>query len=130
VFLDQHVRDGIVVGDGWDQRLHERLRWADAVVCVVTPAYVASTWCSAEVGIAMSRGSRLLPVRARPKAVHPLLSAAQYADLTEDPARTRAALVEALRRVDAAGVPGGRMIADARCCPSRTATPDQRDRPR
>ncbi|MGH3822526.1 MAG: TIR domain-containing protein [Pseudonocardiaceae bacterium] len=103
VFLDQHVRDGIVVGDDWDQRLHERLRWADAVVCVVTPAYVASTWCSAEVGIAVSQGSRLLPVRAKPKAGHPLLASAQYADLTDDPARARAALAEALRRVDDAG---------------------------
>jgi hypothetical protein len=62
VFLDQDVRDGLVVGKEWAQQLHERLRWADAVVCVVTPAYVASTWCAAEVGIAVSRGSRLLPV--------------------------------------------------------------------
>ncbi|MGH3900456.1 MAG: TIR domain-containing protein [Pseudonocardiaceae bacterium] len=103
VFLDQHVRDGLVVGDEWAHRLHERLRWADAVVCVVTPAYVASTWCSAEVGIAVSQGSRLLPVRVKPKAVHPLLASAHYADFTEDPARARAALAEALRRVDAAG---------------------------
>ncbi|MGH3696335.1 MAG: TIR domain-containing protein [Pseudonocardiaceae bacterium] len=103
VFLDQDVRDGLVVGEDWAQRLHERLRWADAVVCVVTPAYVASTWCSAEVGIAVSQGSRLLPVRATPKAVHPLLASAQYADLTEDPAGAQAALVEALRRVDDAG---------------------------
>jgi hypothetical protein len=43
VFLDQDVRDGIVVGEEWQRRLHERLRWADAVVCVVTSAAVAST---------------------------------------------------------------------------------------
>ena len=41
VFLDQDLRDGIVVGEEWEQRLHERLRWADAVVCVVTSAYLA-----------------------------------------------------------------------------------------
>ena len=36
VFLDQDLRDGLVVGEEWEQRLHERLRWADAVVCVLT----------------------------------------------------------------------------------------------
>ena len=51
VFLDQDLVDGIRVGEEWEQRLHERLRWADAVVCVVTSAYLASTWCTAEVGI-------------------------------------------------------------------------------
>ena len=62
VFLDRDLRDGIGVGEDWEQRLYERLRWADAVVCVVTSAYVASQWCTAEVAIARSRGSRLLPV--------------------------------------------------------------------
>ena len=42
VFLDQDLRDGIVVGEEWEQRLHERLRWADAVVCLLTSAYLAS----------------------------------------------------------------------------------------
>ena len=40
VFWDQDPGDGIAVGDEWERRLHERLRWADAVVCVVTSA----TW--------------------------------------------------------------------------------------
>jgi TIR domain len=47
VFLDQDPRAGIPVGELWEQRLHERLRWADAVVCVVTGAYLASMWCTA-----------------------------------------------------------------------------------
>ena len=60
VFLDRDVCDGIVVGEDWQRRLHERLRWADAVVCVVTSTYVSSLWCAAEVAVAQSRGSRLL----------------------------------------------------------------------
>ncbi|MGH4001496.1 MAG: toll/interleukin-1 receptor domain-containing protein, partial [Pseudonocardiaceae bacterium] len=103
VFLDRDLRNGIVVGEEWEQRLHERLRWADAVVCVVTSAFLASEWCPYEVGYARSRGSRLLPVLAEPGVDHPLVKAAQYADLTQDPAAGRAALVEALRRIDAAG---------------------------
>jgi hypothetical protein len=35
--------------------------------------------------------------------VHPLLKSTQYADLTHNPAKARAALVGALRHVDAAG---------------------------
>ena len=99
VFLAQDLRDGIAGGEQWRPRLHERLRWADAVVCVVTSASVASTWCTAEVGIALSRGSRLLPVRAEPGVVHPLLKSAQYADLTVDSAVGRGALVEAGQEV-------------------------------
>jgi WD40 repeat protein/energy-coupling factor transporter ATP-binding protein EcfA2 len=103
VFFDQDSRDGIVVGEEWEQRLHERLRWADAVVCVATSTFLASQWCTYEVACARSRGSRLLPVQAEPGVVHPLLTSAQYADLTGDPGAARAALVAALRRVDAAG---------------------------
>jgi len=103
VFLDQDLRDGIVVGEEWERRLHERLRWADAVVCVVTSAFLVSTWCTYEVACARSRGGQLLPVRAESGVVHPLLTSAQYADLTGDPGVARAALVAALRRVDVGG---------------------------
>jgi energy-coupling factor transporter ATP-binding protein EcfA2 len=103
VFLDRDPHDGVVVGEEWDKRLHERLRWADAVVCVVTSAAVASPWCSAEVAISVSRGGRVLPVRAEPGVDHPLLTSTQYADLTRDPTAAHTALVEALRRVDAVG---------------------------
>ncbi|MGH3821811.1 MAG: TIR domain-containing protein [Pseudonocardiaceae bacterium] len=103
VFLDRDLRDGVVVGEEWEQRLHERLRWADAVVCVVTSAFLASEWCPYEVGYARSRGSRLLPVLAEPGVDHPLVKAVQYADLAQDPTAGRAALMEALRRIDAAG---------------------------
>ncbi|MGH8571574.1 MAG: hypothetical protein ACREX8_03225, partial [Gammaproteobacteria bacterium] len=30
--LDQDLRDGIALGEQWEQRLHERLRWANAVL--------------------------------------------------------------------------------------------------
>jgi hypothetical protein len=86
-FLDQDLYDGIRVGDQWEQRLHERLRWADAMVCVLTSAYLASVWCTAELAIAQSRGSRVLPVRAEPEVDHPLLTSLQQVDMTRDAAR-------------------------------------------
>ena len=103
VFLDRDPGNGIPVGEEWDKRLHERLRWADAVVCVVTSASVTSTWCTAEISIALSRGSRVLPVLAEPRVGHPLLPGTQHADLTVDAAAGRAALVGALHRVDTVG---------------------------
>jgi hypothetical protein len=103
VFLDHHLDGGIAIGEEWEQRLYERLRWADAVVCLVTSAYLASAWCSAEVGVARSQGSRLLPLLAERGVDYPLLEWSQYADLAADPEAARAALTAALRRVDAAG---------------------------
>ena len=103
VFLDRDLRDGMVVGEEWEQKLLERLRWADAVVCVVTSAFLASAWCPYEVGYARALDSRLLPVLAEPGVDHSLVKSAQYADLTKDHTKARAALVEALRRIDAAG---------------------------
>lgn len=73
VFLDRSRRDGIGVGEEWRQQLHERLRWADAVVCVVTSAYVSSTWCTVEAEIARSRGSKLLPVYVERGVIEPSL---------------------------------------------------------
>ena len=84
VFLDQNPRDGIALGEPWRARLHERLRWADAVVCVVTSAYLTSTWCAAEVATAQARGSRLLPLHAEPDLAHPLLTDVQHTDLARD----------------------------------------------
>lgn len=100
VFLDRDLRDGIDVGDDWEQRLYERLRWADSVVCVVTRAYLTSQWCTAEVAIARSRGSRLLPILTEPGLTHPLLQPFQYADATGKASTARMRLVEALARVD------------------------------
>jgi WD40 repeat protein len=103
VFLDQDLQHGLAVGDLWEQRLYERLRWADAVVCLLSSAYAASAWCMAEVIVARWQGSRLLPLRVEPDAVHPLLQTIQHADYATDPHTARCALDEALRRIDMVG---------------------------
>src|SRR3954451_21165459 len=105
-FLDQDLYDGIRVGDQWEQRLHERLRWADAKVCVLTSNYLTSVWCTAELAIARWRGSRVLPIRAEPKLDHPLVQSFQHVDMTRDAAAARAKLAAELLRVDAAGGAG------------------------
>src|SRR3954451_8781500 len=105
-FLDQDLSDGLVVGEEWERRLRERLRWADAVGCVLPPAYLASVWCTAELTIAQSRGSRLLPVQAEAGVRHPLLSSVQYVDMTADAGAARARVPAPLLRIDAAGGAG------------------------
>ena len=62
-FLDHHRSDGIQAGEDWEDRLHERLRWSDAVVCIVSRAYSTSVWCAAEIGIARSRVQQVVPLR-------------------------------------------------------------------
>jgi hypothetical protein len=106
VFLDHHSSDGIAIGENWETRLYERLRWADAVICVVTSAYVASVWCTAELAIAQSRGSRILPVRAELGVTHPLLTHIQEADVGIAGKAVSNSLREALWRIDAAGGTG------------------------
>src|SRR4029079_5624157 len=83
-FLDHDLLDGIELGEEWEQRLHERLRWADAAVCLVSAAYVESRWCTTELGVARSWGRRLLPVSVEPGVTHPMLPSVQYVDLAGD----------------------------------------------
>jgi hypothetical protein len=103
VFLDHDLHDGIAVGVEWEQRLHDRLRWANAMVCIETPAYLASEWCEREVNTALNRGSRVLPVQAEAGVSHPRLKSVQRAEAATDIARARAQLAEALRQLDASG---------------------------
>lgn len=102
-FLDVSPTDGIVAGDEWQQRLHERLRWADAVVCIVTVAYVRSVWCTAEVAVAQSRGCRLLPILLDEAVEHPLLRSVHHIPGRPDLDTVRDAVLQALRRIGPVG---------------------------
>jgi hypothetical protein len=82
VFLAHDLRDGIVGGEQWRK---------------------AFIWCTTEAAIAQSWGSRLIPIRDEPRVVHPLLNEIHYVDWARDSVGARAALTEALLRVDAAG---------------------------
>jgi WD40 repeat protein len=102
VRLDRSADGGIPIGDVWRQRLNGWLREADAMVCIVTPAYVASPWCAYEIGAAVTRGCRVLPLAAEDGVVHPLLRALQHEDL-QDPDTARHGLRQALRGPDPVG---------------------------
>src|SRR5215475_7973588 len=109
VFLDRDLHGGLVAGDDLHQRLHERLRWADAVVAVLTGSYRRSPLCSAELVVAQSRGSKLIPVRAEPGACHPLIpDSTWYIDYAADPVEGQVRLVKALTRAGGRGWPDDR----------------------
>ena len=104
LFLDRDLTDGIVVGDDWERRLYERLRWADTVVCVVSEPYVESMWCAAEIGASLALGIELLPVGvSQQKVQHKLLKTLQGVDAAKDPEAARAALRSRLKVIDGGG---------------------------
>jgi WD40 repeat protein len=104
VFLDVDKRDGVSPGDDWEALLYERLHWADAVVCVVSPAYLQSVWCAAEIGAARALGSELLPVRVTSEPLDDqLLALKQYVDATRDASDARDRLRSSLTHIDGTG---------------------------
>jgi WD40 repeat protein len=104
VFLDVDQHDGVRAGEEWRPRLYERLRWADAVICVVTPAYLESAWCAAEIGAAQALGIEILPVRAASEPLDDqLLTTKQYVDVVRDASGGRDRLRLRLSVIDGSG---------------------------
>ena len=103
VFLDRDVDSDIRIGEDWQERLHERLRWADAVVPLVSAASVASAWAVGEVATALSRGSKVIPIQIEEGARHPLLARTDAITMENRVDAARMRLLEELRLVDAAG---------------------------
>jgi hypothetical protein len=75
---------------------------ADVVVCPVTPAYAASTWCFAEVAVAQTLGRPVLPLVVGARIPHSLLDAVQQVEYGPN----QVPLLAALRRLDAGGGAG------------------------
>jgi hypothetical protein len=104
VFLDYDRQDGIEGGDLWEERLYERLRWADAVVCLVTDEYVTSRWCFGEIVAAKTLGGKIVPLAAKEGVRHPLLDGLQHVAYHD--AQAREHIYGILREIDARGGAG------------------------
>jgi Novel STAND NTPase 1/TIR domain len=104
VLLDRSVQSGIGLGDDWRLRIEAWLRAADAMVCLVTAAYVASQWGVYEIAAARTQGCLVLPLVVEPGVRHPQLETLQHTALA-DPADERAGetVLAALRRLDDTG---------------------------
>jgi len=101
VFLDTHAMDGIQIGEAWETQLHDQIWWADAMICIVTSAYLRSQWCSAEIAIFRWERGWLLPLNMEPGIQHPLLRSVQGADYARDPACAIVAILKSLHDLGA-----------------------------
>jgi hypothetical protein len=74
IFLDLDPRRGIAAGERWERKLHEAANRCEAVLFLVSKAWLASVWCRKELNLAHSLNKQLfgvliedLPVGALPE---------------------------------------------------------------
>jgi hypothetical protein len=84
LFLDFDPANGIPAGVDWEERLYQRLRRCQALLIVLTPAWLESIWCRNELAIAREKGKAIFVVRVKPCAAGPVIPAIQEVDLTHD----------------------------------------------
>ena len=97
IFVDFSARDGLPGGSRWEGELSSRLRRADALVVVVTPAAARSAWCLVEVGAAQVLERPVFPLEYASDVDMPLLTHVQRVARSEPDWLER--LVDGLRRL-------------------------------
>ena len=85
LFLDFDPEAGIKGGAGWEQTLYQKLRQCQAVIALLTPNWLVSKWCFAELVQARERGKAIFPVKVRPCEAGGVFSDIQHIDLTARP---------------------------------------------
>ena len=77
IFLDLDPQRGIAAGERWEGTLHEAANRCEAVLFLVSKAWLASVWCRKELNLAHSLNKRLfgvliedLPVGELPRRPH------------------------------------------------------------
>jgi WD40 repeat protein len=84
LFLDFDPDAGIRAGSDWEQTLYRKLRQCQAVIALITPSWLGSKWCFAEIVQAREKGKAIFPVRVAPCDPGGLLADLQHIDLTID----------------------------------------------
>jgi formylglycine-generating enzyme required for sulfatase activity len=62
VFLDLDPQRGIAAGERWERKLHEAANRCEAVLFLVSKAWLSSVWCRQELNLAHSLNKRLFGV--------------------------------------------------------------------
>ena len=62
IFLDLDPQRGIAAGERWERKLHEAASRCEAVLFLVSKAWLASVWCRKELNLAHSLNKRLFGV--------------------------------------------------------------------
>jgi formylglycine-generating enzyme required for sulfatase activity len=66
VFFDFDKNSGISAGEAWEKRLYEEISSCHAMLLVITPNWLASKWCFAELAQARALGKVIVPVICEP----------------------------------------------------------------
>src|SRR5215470_7088904 len=85
LFLDFDPEAGITGGSGWEQTLYHQLRQCQAVIALLTPSWLASKWCFAELVQARERGKAIFPVKVQSCDAGGVFGDIQHIDLTAQP---------------------------------------------
>ena len=85
LFLDFDPEAGIKGGSNWEQTLYKQLRQCQAVIALLTPNWLDSKWCFAELVQARERGKAIFPVKMQPCESSGLFADIQQIDLTVRP---------------------------------------------
>jgi formylglycine-generating enzyme required for sulfatase activity len=96
LFRDKDLKEGIAAGSDWRQLLHARLAQCQLLIAVCSPGYEGSSWCMAEVVIAMDRGHKLVPLQLGDTAL-PLLLQNKQALTIQQPIVVMPELLEPVR---------------------------------
>jgi TIR domain len=83
VFLDFDKATGIGAGENWEKRLYEELSRCHAVILMLTPNWLASKWCFAELTQSRALGKIILPIICKPLGERFVLPEIQSVDLLE-----------------------------------------------
>jgi hypothetical protein len=83
VFLDFDKDSGIGAGEAWEKRLYEEVSRCHAIILVLTPNWLASTWCRVELAQARALGKVILPVICSPLGDRYVLPEIQAVDLVD-----------------------------------------------
>ena len=85
LFLYFDPEAGIKGGSDWEQALYRQLRQCQAVIALLTPSWLASKWCFAELVQARERGKAIFPVKVQPCEAGGVFGDIQHIDLTAEP---------------------------------------------
>ncbi len=84
IFLDFDKHKGIGAGDDWEKRLYQEIERSQAVLLLLTPAWLESKWCFAEFTQARALGKAIFPVIMSPIGERFIAADIQSIDITKE----------------------------------------------
>jgi WD40 repeat protein len=98
-FLDFDPEKGITAGKDWEAELYRHLRQCRAMIALVSPNWLKSRWCFAEVTQARAAGKPVFLAKIAPCSADRLFADVQRVDLAADPAGGYRSLARGLKEV-------------------------------